>query len=262
MNNISFYKYQGTGNDFILIDNRQGTLVLAEETISKMCNRKFGIGSDGLMLIQPTSSPLADFYLEFYNPDGSKSFCGNGSRCAVAFARFLGVCTDKTEFLAIDGMHSATIDPDGKVALRMKDVEGITTFRDGFFLNTGSPHVVLEVNDLDSFPVYEQGKLIRYDDEFKPGGTNVNFAHRISENHFAVRTYERGVEDETLSCGTGVVAVALAMHKKYNLKIGEVTITTKGGDLTVNMESYHLGYKNVVLNGPTCFVYSGNIEVN
>lgn len=262
MQAINFYKYQGTGNDFILVDNRSMNVKLNSKQISKLCDRRFGIGSDGVMLIQPPTESGLDFYLEFYNPDGSKSFCGNGSRCAVAFANFLKICDEKVLFKAVDGIHSATINGDGRVSLKMSDVGAIRNFRDGFFLNTGSPHVVLEVNKLAEYPIYEEGKAIRYSSEFNPGGTNVNFVQRLGPNHFSVRTYERGVENETLSCGTGVTAVAIAMHKKYQLADQEIKITTPGGDLTVQLEGYQYGYRNIFLNGPTSFVFNGQVNVN
>lgn len=262
MNELSFYKYQGAGNDFILIDNRSGNFALSLEQVTRLCDRKFGIGSDGLMLIEKPTDSNTDFHLEFFNPDGSKSFCGNGSRCAVAFAKKLGVCKDKTSFTAIDGVHSADVVEDNWVSLRMKDVGGISTFRDGFFLNTGSPHVVLEVNDLAHHNVYEEGKKLRYDGEFSPGGTNVNFVHQNNSTHFAVRTYERGVENETLACGTGVVAVALAMHKKYKLSNNEIQIDALGGELSVSFEATKLGYQNIYLHGPATFVFQGEISIN
>lgn len=262
MNTISFYKYQGTGNDFILVDNRAGELTLSSAQISSLCNRRFGIGSDGLMLIQSSANPAVDFELDFCNPDGSKSFCGNGSRCAVAFASFLGICGEKTTFMAIDGVHSALLSGDGKVSLKMSDVEDIQRVEAGFFLDTGSPHVVQEVNNLADYPVFDKGKAIRYAEEFKPSGTNINFTERISDYHFAVRTYERGVENETLSCGTGVTAVAIAMHAKYNLTSKVVRITTEGGDLLVELEPFNGGYRNIFLIGPTSFVFKGQVALN
>lgn len=262
MQTLRFYKYQGTGNDFIILDNREGRVKLSTKQIEHLCNRRFGIGSDGLMLIERPAEDGIDFQLEFFNPDGSKSFCGNGSRCAVAFAKYLNICTDVTQFKAIDGLHFAQINEEGKVALKMGDVGAIRAFKDGFFLNTGSPHVVLEVEDLAKYAVVEEGRTIRYAREFEPGGTNVNFVERVSENHFSVRTYERGVENETLSCGTGVTAVAIAMHKKYQLSSAQVKITTMGGDLMVDLEGYNYGYRNVVLNGPANFVFSGEVSLN
>ncbi|MES2628746.1 MAG: diaminopimelate epimerase [Bacteroidota bacterium] len=262
MSAINFYKYQGTGNDFILVDNRTGDVTLNAGQISKLCDRRFGIGSDGLMLIQKATEPGLDFYLEFFNPDGSKSFCGNGSRCAVAFASYLKICNGSTQFKAVDGIHSATINDEGRVSLKMSDVGAIRNFRDGFFLNTGSPHVVLEVQDLKTYPVVKEGAEIRYSAEFNPSGTNVNFVERKGDNHFEVRTYERGVENETLSCGTGVTAVAVALHKKYQLTHDEVKITTQGGDLVVKVEPYNYGYRNIYLNGPTSFVFNGQVSPN
>ncbi len=261
MQTIHFYKYQGTGNDFILVDNRKGDVKLTSKQIAKLCDRRFGIGSDGIMLIQSIAESGFDFYLEFFNPDGSKSFCGNGSRCAVAFARHLEICSEKTQFRAVDGVHSATINKDGKVKLKMGDVGAIRPYRDGVFLNTGSPHVVLEVKDLAKYAVVQEGSTIRYSADFKPAGTNVNFVEKVGENHFSVRTYERGVENETLSCGTGVTAVAIAMHKKYQLKGNDVKITTPGGDLLVNVEAYNYGYRDIYLNGPTSFVFTGEVTI-
>ncbi len=257
MKSIQFYKYQGTGNDFILIDNRDGKVKLNAEQITQLCDRRFGIGADGVMLLSFAKEDTVDFNLDFYNPDGSQSFCGNGSRCATAFAKSLGLAGDKTDFMAFDGIHSATIDGEGTVAVKMLDVGAIRPFQDGFFLNTGSPHVVIEVKGLDKFSVVEVGRKIRYSKEFEPGGTNVNFVEAIGDGKYKVRTYERGVENETYSCGTGVTAAAIAMHKKHNLKAGEIGLETLGGELKVRFDAYNYGYRDVHLIGPAKLVFQG-----
>ncbi len=256
---LQFYKYQGTGNDFVLIDNRDGNFKPTQRQIQHLCQRKFGIGSDGLMLIQASTDESVSFVLDFFNPDGSKSFCGNGSRCAVAFAKHLGMIDNECNFKAIDGIHAAKISADGIVSIKMGEVGAMRNYGEGYFLNTGSPHVVLEVSDLDKYNVVTEGSKIRYSADFAPAGTNVNFVERAGDV-FKVRTYERGVENETLSCGTGVTAVAIAMHKKYELT-NKVQISTPGGDLKVLLEAYNDGYTNIWLKGPAVQVYIGAITL-
>src|SRR5690606_3669721 len=208
---MKFYKYQGTGNDFVMIDNRTNFFPKNDsELIAKICDRRFGIGADGLILLENDNS--TDFKMVYYNSDGNESsMCGNGGRCLVAFAKKMNAITNETTFIATDGLHHATVLENGIVSLQMKDVEEINIHSDYIFLNTGSPHHVTFVDDLEHFDVATNGAKIRYSDLYGKAGSNVNFVKQISENHFAVRTYERGVEDETLSCGTGVTAVAIAM---------------------------------------------------
>jgi diaminopimelate epimerase len=260
MSLYTFYKYQGTGNDFILFDNRDGHFKPAARTIQHLCHRKFGIGADGVLLIQSVKEPGVDFFLEFFNPDASRSFCGNGSRCGVALAKHLGIINNEATFRAFDGLHTARIAEDGIVSVKMADVGAIRSFESGFTLNTGSPHVVMEVEHLNKYAVTDEGRRIRNSSEFKPAGTNVNFVERKNGDHFSVRTFERGVENETLSCGTGVTATAIAMHKKYSLG-DRVKISTPGGDLEVGLDAYAYGYRNVFLIGPATMVFKGEIEI-
>ena len=205
---LEFFKYQGTGNDFIMIDNRQ-KIFSQEDTklIGELCDRRFGIGADGLILIENHSG--CDFKMIYFNSDGSQSLCGNGGRCAVAFAKYLGIIESKATFEAIDGLHYATIDED-YVKLQMHDVSSVKKISDDLFLDTGSPHHIKMTDSLKSLDVKTEGAKIRYSDRYGESGTNVNFVSKDSTDTFSIRTYERGVEDETLSCGTGVTAVATA----------------------------------------------------
>lgn len=258
---LDFYKYQGTGNDFILIDNRSGLLQLNTEQINFLCDRRFGIGADGLILLE--LEPGVDFKMVYYNSDGNQSsMCGNGGRCLVAFAKQLEVITDKARFIAIDGLHEATISDEGLVSLKMQDLKSMEMGEDFFYLNTGSPHYVKMVNDLDKLDVETNGKEIRYNERFKEEGTNVNFIEKVGEELF-VRTYERGVEAETYSCGTGVTAAALvAAVKGISNTKNHCLITTKGGKLEVTFEKVldHTFY-NIWLKGPAKFVFEGSISI-
>ncbi len=256
---IEFYKYQGTGNDFILIDNRSKNTMLNMQQIAKLCDRKFGIGADGLMLLETEIG--YDFRMVYYNSDGNEStMCGNGGRCITAFAQHLGLVKESAVFGAIDGEHRATISADGIIALQMNDVKNITHFDTHSLLNTGSPHYVLWQNDVQNVNVFELGKTIRLSKEFAPKGINVNFAER-RENGLFVRTYERGVEDETLSCGTGVTACAIA---STGTAIGqfEIEVKTPGGLLRLRFKKDAANEANeIILSGPAKFVFSGAIEI-
>jgi diaminopimelate epimerase len=269
---IHFYKYQATGNDFILIDNRSGKLSLTIDQIQHLCNRKFGIGADGLMLIERHAS--LDFNLVYYNSDGSESLCGNGSRAAVKMAAALGLVKGKTRFNAYDGEHEAELLANDIVRLKMNNVEEVEAANDHFFINTGSPHYIRFTENVQSFPVYDEGRKIRYSDDYKPGGTNVNFVQLQPENGIFVRTYERGVEDETLSCGTGVTAAALAAHLKGHAS--PINIQTPGGSLSVEFKSSHNGnqkgetnsnlsnpgtFTDIFLIGPAKMVFEGDLEL-
>jgi len=256
--NIHFYKYQATGNDFVLIDNRDNKLSFSKEQIEKICNRKFGIGADGLMLIEKHST--LDFNLVYYNSDGSQSLCGNGSRAAVQFASFLGMVNGETAFNAFDGGHDAEILSNGIIRLKMNDVNGVREGGDHFFINTGSPHYVKFVKDIQNFPVFEEGRKVRYSDSYKPGGTNVNYVELLSGNTIFVRTYERGVEDETLSCGTGVTAAALAAS--FSGYTSPIKVKTRGGDLSVEFKSGQSGtFHEIYLIGPAKKVFEGTLEL-
>ncbi|MFW5759353.1 MAG: diaminopimelate epimerase [Cyclobacteriaceae bacterium] len=257
MSKILFSKYQGTGNDFIFIDNRNKIFDDNNlQLVSRLCDRKFGIGADGLVLIEDHAE--ADFEMIYFNPDGSQSFCGNAGRCTTKFARKIGLITDKANFLAIDGMHEAFIQDD-LVHLKMGDVEKIQDLSPDYFLNTGSPHYIRFVDGLADYPVYEKGRSIRYSDSYAEKGTNVNFVQLHEENSVSVRTYERGVENETLSCGTGVTAVALAVSIK-NYK-SPVEVKTKGGNLKVSFTRQNSLFTNIYLIGPAQLVFEGQIEV-
>ncbi len=258
---IKFDKYHGTGNDFILIDNRKKEIELSTEQIMYLCHRHFGIGADGLMLLE--LEPGVDFKMVYFNSDGNEStMCGNGGRCITAYAKKLGLIEDKARFIAIDGLHEATIANDGVVSLKMGDVKHIDKGENYFYLNTGSPHYVKFVFDVKHFNVFDEGKKIRNSDAFVAEGTNVNFIEKIEEDIF-VRTYERGVEDETLSCGTGVTASALVAALK-GVAIGKnnCRVRTLGGNLNVKFDKVlENTFYNIWLEGPAEFVFEGNIEL-
>jgi diaminopimelate epimerase len=252
---ISFSKYQGTGNDFVMIDNRSGAYdSLSVADITKLCDRRFGIGADGLIRIG--THPSLDFDVDYYNSDGSKSFCGNGARCSVAFAASLGIVRGETRFMAIDGAHEASIE-NGIVSLKMSDVSGVRQRSPGdCVLDTGSPHYIVFTNeDVD---VYKEGRRIRWSDEFSAKGINVNFVKELGNDRLRVLTYERGVEDETLSCGTGVTAAAIAYAVKTGVQgRSSMEIETKGGKLAVRFDRSGDRFTDIFLIGPAEFVFSG-----
>ena len=254
----TFFKYQGTGNDFVMIDNRQQTFNKDDhERIAFLCDRRFGVGADGLILLE--NHPEYDFKMVYYNADGNESsMCGNGGRCLVAFAKQLGVISDKAVFLAIDGLHHATINGD-IVKLQMLDVDTIENHENHVFLNTGSPHHVQFETHIEDFDIKAKGANIRYGEPYNEVGTNVNFVKKQTDTTFKVRTYERGVEDETLSCGTGVTAVAIAMHYMGETNKNHVTLNVEGGKLEVCFNVENNSYNNVWLIGPATFVFKGNI---
>jgi diaminopimelate epimerase len=259
--NIHFHKYQGTGNDFVILDNRDGRYsTLTNQQVKHICDRRFGIGADGLMMLN--LHPGYDFEMKYYNADGGESsMCGNGGRCLVKFASHIGMFKSMYHFLASDGPHEAEIDADGTVSLKMKDVAKLEEHGSDFVLDTGSPHFVKLVSDVMNCEVYKKGHDIRYSDEFAEKGINVNFVQQKSDFEIIVRTYERGVEDETWSCGTGVTAAALVCYHNetgYN----DVTVFTKGGKLTVEYDRVDDGhYHNIFLCGPAEKVYEGDIAV-
>ena len=252
---INFYKYQGTGNDFVMVDNRKLTFPAEDEALVKhLCDRRMGVGADGLILLQ--DHPDYDFQMVYYNADGRLgSMCGNGARCTVRFARNLGVIEDVAHFLAADGEHQASVERE-LINLKMNDVAAVEKIGEDHYLNTGSPHYVRFVDDLENLDVYAEGKAIRYNDRFKEVGTNVNFVQRLSENEIFVRTYERGVEDETLSCGTGVTACALvASIAGFQ---SPVKVKTLGGNLEVAFEREADGaFGDIYLIGPAKQVFTG-----
>ncbi len=251
----TFYKYQGTGNDFVIIDNRQ--LIFSKndtKLIAQLCDRKFGIGADGLILLE--NHPTLDFKMVYYNADGNQSsMCGNGGRCLVHFANQLNIIENKAVFEAIDGMHEATISGD-IISLKMNDVSVIKKENDYLFLDTGSPHHVTLYNKLEHLDIQNEGSKLR-NSLYGKEGANINFVKQLENDIFAVRTYERGVEAETLSCGTGVTAVAIAMHASGNTASNKVTLKTPGGNLTVQFEKKDNHYENVFLIGPAVQVFKG-----
>ena len=258
---LHFYKYQGTGNDFVIIDNRS-EFFPKEDTklIERLCDRRFGIGADGLMLLENDAE--TDFKMVYYNSDGNQStMCGNGGRCLVAFAKQINVIGDTTSFNAVDGLHHASVDKDGIVSLQMIDVDGIQINKDYSFLNTGSPHHVQLVEDLANYNVKENGAAIRYGDLYGKAGSNINFVKKIDDTTFALRTYERGVEDETLACGTGATAAAIAMNATGQTNLTAINMNVEGGKLAVSFEKDGDKYVNVFLIGPAKFVFEGTIEI-
>ncbi len=258
---MKFHKYQGTGNDFVMIDNREQFFPKESvQLIEKLCDRRFGIGADGLILLEEDSD--TDFRMAYYNSDGNQSsMCGNGGRCLVAFAKSLGIIKDATTFIATDGLHHATILENGFVSLQMKDVKEVKIEEEYVFLNTGSPHHITLVNDIENLEVKTNGAAIRYSDLYGKAGSNVNFVSQLSENNFRLRTYERGVEDETLSCGTGATATAIAMYAIGKTNSKEIAIDVEGGKLKVSFDKTDNGFENVFLEGPATFVFQGEIEI-
>lgn len=256
MPNIQFHKYQGTGNDFVMIDNRN--LEFDKENLSligKLCDRRFGIGGDGLILIEEDQA--SDFKMVYFNTDGTQSLCGNGSRCAVKFANYLGMIETETKFSAFDGFHTAFIDK-GLVHLQMHDIKQVETRSDAHFVDTGSPHLIKVVKNLEQLDVKVEGSKIRYSNEFKEKGININFIEK-TQGVTAIRTYERGVEDETLSCGTGCTAVALTLSQLGAQS--PISLEAQGGTLQVSFEKVKEGFRNIYLIGPAEQVYSGEIEI-
>ncbi len=253
-----FYKYQGTGNDFVMIDNRQQNFDKNNtKLVASLCDRRFGIGGDGLILLENHSN--YDFKMVYYNADGNEStMCGNGGRCLVAFAKQLGVISNTAVFEAVDGIHHAIVEGD-IVRLQMQDVTDINKANGHIFLDTGSPHHVQFEDDIESFNIKVDGSKIRYGAPYFEEGTNVNFVKKLSDKAFRVRTYERGVEDETLSCGTGVTAVAIAMHALNETSNNIVDLKVEGGNLQVSFDVENGIYKNVWLIGPAKFVFEGTI---
>ncbi len=258
---LEFFKYQGTGNDFVIFDNRSGLFPKEDvQVVKKICDRRFGVGGDGLMLLEEAVG--YDFKMIYFNADGRPgSMCGNGGRCLVSFAHSLGLFEKKATFLANGERYTARIEQD-RVSLDMLDVEGLRANEDHVFLNTGSPHHVQFEENLKDFDVFGVGRRIRYGEPYNETGSNVNFVEQFDQNTFQVRTYERGVEDETLSCGTGVTAVALASYFLGKTKSETIKIRTEGGDLEVSFKAGNGKFTDIVLSGPATFVYKGLIEVN
>lgn len=260
MKKIEFYKYQGTGNDFILIDGfNHPDIILSASDIQEMCHRTFGIGADGLMILKPKEG--YDFEMDFYNSDGRPgSMCGNGGRCIVAFAHQLNIIDGETKFWAPDGEHTALFESTDKISLKMGNVDDFDEHDLGLFIDTGSPHLIVPKNKHD-FNVYEEGKNIRYSEKYKSKGVNVNFVD-FSSRPIYLGTYERGVENETYSCGTGTVAAALAANILEQVK-PPISLITKGGGLTVQFKTTnHKKFNDIWLTGPAKKVFKGNYIID
>ncbi len=258
---LHFYKYQGTGNDFIVADNRKNEISLTTAQINNLCDRRFGIGADGLMLLNQKAG--FDFEMKYYNADGKPgTMCGNGGRCMTKFAYHLGIHRELYRFLAADGVHEAEIDTDGIVSVKMKDVNTFRKFHNDFIVDTGSPHYIKMASNVMDLDVFKKGSEIRHSKEFEEEGINVNFVEQSEEvDKIIVRTYERGVEDETHSCGTGVTAAALVFYHNEN-GFNEVEVKTLGGILSVEFDRIDENkYENIWLCGPAEKVYEGTIEV-
>ena len=256
---ITFNKYQGAGNDFIIIDNRKGIFNPSDsKLINRLCDRRFGIGADGLILISGYKD--ADFEMKYFNSDGKiGSMCGNGGRCTAHFALKHGIAGKNQRFFAFDGIHEAEVNDD-IVRLQMADVNEYKIIDDNYFINTGSPHYVLFTDEIDKIDVNAEGKRIRWAPLFAPGGTNVNFVE-ITDNGLYIRTFERGVEEETLACGTGVTASAIASVLKGHFDTGPVSVKARGGNLEVDLKVVNEKITNVWLTGPATYVFEGLIGI-
>ena len=256
---IAFNKYQGAGNDFIIIDNRKELINPSDsQLVNRLCNRRFGIGADGLILVSLHNE--CDYEMIYFNSDGNiGSMCGNGGRCTAHYALKAGIAGELQKFMAFDGIHEAQVNND-IVRLQMGNVNGYTIVDGNYFINTGSPHYIIFSDDADKIDVYEEGKKIRWSDKFSPGGTNVNFV-QAEEKELYIRTFERGVEDETLSCGTGVTASAIASVLKGHFVSPSVNVRTRGGNLKVEFDIKNKEIKNVWLTGPATFVFEGIITL-
>ena len=263
---IQFYKYQGTGNDFVMIDNRDRCIDNYDsEFISNLCDRKYGIGSDGLILIEDNND--LDFTMKYFNSDGSElGMCGNGARCVTQFAKKLGIINNSAIFQASDGAHHAEIINNNYVRVKMNDIDMsnydlIDKNFDNIYLHNGSPHLIINSNDIDKIDVFNEGRKIRYGDKYKDEGVNINFVEFTSNSSLCkVRTYERGVEDETLSCGTGAVAVAVVLNYSKITNKEEIIISMKGGNLKVSFNRLGDNFSNIWLYGDVAEIYKGEIN--
>ena len=260
--NIEFNKYHGNGNDFIIVDNRDKHMKLSGSVIAFLCDRHFGIGADGLMLLE--EFPGFDFFMRYYNSDGNEStMCGNGGRCIAAYARKLGITAQKSRFRAIDGDHEAEIlSEQGEISiikLKMMDTMPGPFFEDGYLIDTGSPHFITYVPSVKEVDIIERGRALRHEKRFAPGGCNVNFVE-ITDSGISVRTYERGVEGETLSCGTGATAAALVTASVYGNAKGFCSVNTEGGQLKVHFRQSDRQFTEVYLEGQAAFVFKGEIK--
>lgn len=259
MSVVHFFKYQAAGNDFILVDNRNGDYAFSNEQISALCHRRFGIGADGIIYLN--LDPQADFRMVYHNADGSQSFCGNGCRAIVHFANSLGHIGRQTVFTAHDGRHVAEILDDGNIRVSLNDVRSIQQKSPhDFFIHTGTEHHVRFVDKLDEYPVFDEGRKIRYSLEY-PKGTNANFVERLPNNQIAFRIYERGVEDETFSSGSGATACALVSAKQFGLP-SPVLLKARGGYLLVEFKAHPDGsFTNIFFTGPAQLVFETRLQV-
>jgi diaminopimelate epimerase len=255
---LNFFKYHGNGNDFIMIDNRIKNFIPNAEIIKNLCDRHFGIGADGLILLENAKD--YDFKMLYYNSDGKEgTMCGNGGRCIVSFAKKLGIIKDNVKFIAVDGEHFAEINK-GSISLKMQDVVNFKTIENNYLLDTGSPHFVQFVDDINDVDIYNKGKEIRNSKIVGEGGANVNFA-QVFDKVIKIGTYERGVENETLSCGTGSTAVAIAAYLNGGKKKTNFDIETKGGMLHIKFDENNNIFSNIWLSGPTKFVFKAKIKI-
>ncbi|MDX9846586.1 MAG: diaminopimelate epimerase [Tenuifilaceae bacterium] len=257
---LHFSKYHGAGNDFVIIDNRELAFNPSPQQVAALCHRQFGIGADGLMLLEADGE--FDFRMRYFNSDGPEAtMCGNGGRCLVMFARKLGLFDHQTRFVGIDGEHQAILIDKQTVKLQMIDVDSVSVEDDNYLINTGSPHLVQFVADVDHIDVAYQGKLMRNTFGQQPDGVNVNFAHFTADG-IKIRTYERGVEGETLACGTGAVATAIAANHWYNEDKTRYTVYARGGTLIISFDKRGINqYSNVWLQGPVVHVFDGVISI-
>jgi len=255
MMHIHFNKYQGAGNDFIIIDNRNGSFNPGNsELINRMCDRRFGIGADGLILVSDYKD--ADYEMKYFNSDGKLgSMCGNGGRCVAHFTVKHGIAGADQKFMAYDGLHEASVNK-GIVKLQMGNINEYKLINGNYFINTGSPHYVLFMDEIEKLNVFEEGRKIRWSAEFAPGGTNVNFV-KVHKSHLSLRTFERGVEDETLACGTGITASAIAAVLKGHFDTNSVDVKARGGDLKVEFKVIDKKISDIWLTGPATFVFEG-----
>lgn len=256
---IKFYKYQGAGNDFVMIDNRTKDFPIDKNIIEKICNRNFGVGGDGLILLE--NDQASNFRMVYFNSDGNEStMCGNGGRCIVRFAHDLQVTDENMTFNAIDGLHHAVVDGD-TIRLQMIDVKEVEDHDRYLFMNTGSPHHVQFTKNVKDVDVYNLGKKIRNGSPYYEEGSNVNFVEILPNQSLKIRTYERGVENETLACGTGITAAAIASYIRGFVKNNNIYVEALGGKLSVNFEEKNNTFENVWLNGPAVRVFEGEIEI-
>ncbi len=263
---INFTKYHGTGNDFIMLDGLNGEYspdMFSQEIISQLCHRHFGIGADGLIILAPHHK--YNFEMIYYNSDGRRAtMCGNGGRCILHFAHAFGHVGNEVEFWAADGYHAGKITD--QVSLKMADVSNVIKLGDAeYSLDTGSPHYVAFRDDVDTLDIVYQAHKVRYSNKFKEVGINVNFVARANKEQLTMRTYERGVEDETFSCGTGVVATAIAhnIHSGNDAEHSQIStqITTKGGILHVKFKREKDSFTDIWLTGPAKSVFSGILDI-